>query len=165
VRTLLTLSSVAGSPRKTRFLMDENWRSHDESSNSNDSVKFQNRHRSWQSPEARAVKNELGSFEVDSSRASQLISELFTWQIRMRELKLVVESAREYLRTRKGKELPPLSRSTKRSKDLLTKYIDDHFADLAPVLSAADIEDSENKPLYPRFRQVISLPTSHQYRV
>jgi hypothetical protein len=76
------------------------------------------------------------------------------------ELKLVVQCAREYLRARKGKDLPRLSRNTKRSKLLLAKYIEDHFAVLAPVLNALSLEDSERKPVYPRLRPVIPLGPS-----
>jgi hypothetical protein len=104
--------------------------------------------------EARAIKQEIGNFEIHTSHGYFLITRLFTEKILVTDLRNVVEAARTLLHYRRQIDLPPLSRNAKRSKALLVKYVDTHLNELAPVLSQMVLQDADHQPLYPP----VSLP-------
>jgi hypothetical protein len=109
--------------------------------------------------EAQQVRNELGTFDYQCSRAWASIEYYFGASIRLRELKGIISAITGYLRMRRGVDLPELSRNTKRSVPLMVKYVEMHseyFLPLFPCVSLADIH-KEVIPLLDSQRTLLDL--------
>jgi hypothetical protein len=99
--------------------------------------------------EAMAVRRELGNFDPDNSRASAAIRDSFG-QLKIRELKAVVRVVQDVLARRHGISLPPLTRNTKRSHQLLVKYVDEHYDRIVPVFQMITLLNEDRLPIHAR---------------
>jgi hypothetical protein len=110
--------------------------------------------------EARAVKEELGDFDPETSAALRVVREYFGSTIRLKELNGIVLSAKYYMKRRHNVELPNLSRNTKRSFALLIKYIETNYAQIVPVFPRLTLLDENKHPLPLIDRELVrmSLP-------
>jgi hypothetical protein len=97
--------------------------------------------------EAFAVNQEIGDFVATSSRAHDLIERHFGSSIRLTELKAVVRTAIAFVKYKQEIVLPKISRNAKRSRPLLVKYVDTHYAHLAPVFPILSLCDRYRKPI------------------
>jgi hypothetical protein len=98
-------------------------------------------------PDALAVDKELGDFVVENSPASDLIHRYFGSNIRLTELKAIVMAAVALVKHKKAITLPKISRNAKRSKLLLIKYVDTHYAELAPLFPVLTLCDKNQRPI------------------
>ena len=89
--------------------------------------------------EAQAVAKELGDFNYETSPAFKAIQDYFGKDVRTKELKGIILTARFWLLKRKGIVLPELTRNEKRSLQLMVKYIERHYG-YSSNLSAYDID-------------------------
>ncbi|MDR0580587.1 MAG: hypothetical protein LBG04_00510 [Holosporaceae bacterium] len=97
--------------------------------------------------EAQTIKKELGDFIFKESAAYAAIVYNFGENLRLKELRYIIESARYFLRERGGIELPELSRNTKRSFPLLVKYINDNYNNIVPLFGSIILTDANRQPI------------------
>lgn len=95
--------------------------------------------------EATMVRDEIGDFDITSSKAMTILKTKFGNSLRTTELKGIIYSITDYLEQKKV-YLPKLTRNAKRSFLLLVKYVDDNFEifkDILPHVTLCD-EDGKN---------------------
>jgi hypothetical protein len=97
--------------------------------------------------EALAVSQEIGDFVATASPAYALIRRQFGSCIRLVELKALVTAAIAVVQYKDRVVLPKMSRNTKRSWQLLVKYIDTHYGSLAPVFPNLTLCDKHRDPI------------------
>jgi hypothetical protein len=97
--------------------------------------------------EADATRAELGDFDFKSSPAHKVLVAQFGPRVRLIELKNIILLAVTYLSLKYGKVLPKMSRNTKRSLQLMIKYINANYDDLVPVLRKMTLCDSEKQAM------------------
>jgi hypothetical protein len=99
--------------------------------------------------EALAVRRELGDFAPDNSRAATAIRHAFG-TLKLRELKAVVQVVQDILQRRHGIPLPKLTRTAKRSHQLLVKYINEHYDVMIPVFQSIRLLNRDRQPVRER---------------
>jgi hypothetical protein len=100
-----------------------------------------------QGHEAQAVKKELDGFAFSQSRAWKAITDHFGSNLRLRELKAMVNSLLIHIRETTGETLPEPSRNAKRSVGLLVKYIESHYDRLVPYFPSIVFCDDNKAPI------------------
>ena len=97
--------------------------------------------------EANAVRHELCGFRYRESPAYAAVLEYFGPDIRLRELKGMIYTAKKHILTKLGVGLPALSRNAKRSFPLLIKYIQDNYDILVPLFPKVWLYDEGRMPV------------------
>jgi hypothetical protein len=97
--------------------------------------------------DALSVSQEIGDFVATTSRAYGLLQRHFGSAVRLVELKAIVRAAIAVVKYTNGIELPKFSRNTWRSWKLLVKYVDTHYAALAPVFPTLTLCDKHRNPI------------------
>jgi hypothetical protein len=98
--------------------------------------------------EARAVNEEIGDFDFHQSPVMADLERSFGPNVRVKELKSIIRTIRLWLQHRSGVDLPKPSRNTMRSFPLMVKYLETHYADVAPVLRVITLCDESKNPLH-----------------
>jgi hypothetical protein len=93
--------------------------------------------------EAQVVRDELGDFDYATSVAWKAITDYFGVNLRLRELKGIVFGLIHHIQNLSGVELPMPSRNAKRNLPLLVKYVNTHYAELAPFFRCVRLYDED----------------------
>lgn len=92
--------------------------------------------------EARAIKEEIGDFEIDKSEAYKKIISQFGRSIRFNELLGIINSIRIFLKIKHDIVLPETTRNEKRNFQLLIKFIERNNELIFPYLPYVSLCDS-----------------------
>lgn len=97
--------------------------------------------------EARQVRKLLDGFQYTASPAYRLLCARFGL-LNMKSLRVVVLAAKDFLERAYGRQMPPLSRVSKRSVGLMFKYIHEHLEEMRPVFDEMTLWDNQGIELY-----------------
>jgi hypothetical protein len=97
--------------------------------------------------EAQSVNEEIGDFDFRQSPVMADLERSFGPNVRVKELKGIIGTIRLWLQDRGGIGLPKPSRNAMRSFPLMIKYLETHYAEVAPILRMITLCDESKNPL------------------